>query len=149
MTTFTAASIIPAFQLFAADFNISITRASYLTSLQIAVLGYSPLFWKPISNRFGRRPIWLISTLGSLLFNIGCAKSNSYGAQVATRFFVSFFISPAIAISSAVVTETFFARERASKMGLWTVMVTLGFVSSNQSPRNSAKMIFFLEKHAL
>jgi len=42
------------------------------------------------------------------------------------RMLVSFFISPAIAISSAVVTETFFARERGQKMGIWTLMVTLG-----------------------
>ncbi|KAE8447004.1 hypothetical protein EG329_011138 [Mollisiaceae sp. DMI_Dod_QoI] len=39
---------------------------------------------------------------------------------------LAFFISPAIAISSAVVTETFFARERGQKMGIWTLMVTLG-----------------------
>lgn len=131
MTTFTAAAVIPAFETFSIDFGITITRASYLTSIQILILGFAPLFWKPISNRFGRRPIWLISTLGSMVCNIGCAKSDNYASQVVTRILVAFFISPAIAISSAVVIETFFARERAQKMGIWTLMVTLGFVSSH------------------
>ncbi|RDW69933.1 hypothetical protein BP5796_08330 [Coleophoma crateriformis] len=126
MTTFTAASIIPAFELIAVAYDTTITRASYLTSLQILVLGFAPLFWKPVSNRFGRRPIWLISTLCSMICNIGCAESHSYASQVVTRFLVAFFISPAIAISSAVVTETFFARQRGAKMGIWTLMVTLG-----------------------
>lgn len=128
MTTFTAASVIPVFEDFAIQFHISLTSASYLTSIQILILGVSPLFWKPISNRYGRRPIWLISTLCSMVCNIGNAKANSYGAQIVARLLDAFFISPAIAISSAVVIETFFARERAQKMGIWTLMVTLGFV---------------------
>lgn len=128
MTTFIAAGIIPAFQLLSADLGVSLVQASYLTSVQIMFLGVSPLLWKPLSNRFGRRPIWLISTFGAMICNIGCAESHSYGAQIITRILVTFFISPAIAISSAVVTETFFAKERGQKMGIWTLMVTLGYV---------------------
>lgn len=140
MTTFTAAGIIPAFELFSIDLGVSLTKASYLTSVQILILGFSPLFWKPISNRFGRRPIWLISTIGSLVCNIGCAESHSYASQMITRVLVAFFISPAIAISSAVVTETFFASERGQKMGIWTLMVTLGYVLPpiSTSPRENS-----------
>lgn len=126
MTTFTAAGIIPAFEILSVDLGITLVQTSYLTSIQILLLGLSPLFWKPLSNRYGRRPIWLISTIGSLVCNVGCAESHSYAAQLVSRALVSFFISPAIAISSAVVTEVFFARERGQKMGVWTLMVTLG-----------------------
>lgn len=126
MTTFIAAAIIPVYENIAEDFGVSMTQASYLTSLQIAILGWAPLFWKPLSNRYGRRPIWFISTLGSLLFNVGCALSNSYAAMATCRAFCSFFISPAIAIGSGVVTETYFKRQRAQFMGVWTLLVTLG-----------------------
>jgi MFS family permease len=126
MTTFTAASIIPAFEDLSIALDVSLTQASYLTAIQILILGVSPLLWKPISNTYGRRPIWLISTFGSMVCNIGCSESKSYATQVVTRILVAFFISPAIAISSAVVAETFFKRERGLKMGVWTVMVTLG-----------------------
>lgn len=126
MTTFTAAGIIPAFEILSVDLGITLVQTSYLTSIQILLLGLSPLFWKPLSNRYGRRPIWLISTIGSLVCNVGCAESHSYAAQLVSRALVSFFISPAIAFSSAVVTEVFFARERGQKMGVWTLMVTLG-----------------------
>lgn len=119
MTTFIAASIIPVYENIGMDLGCSITKASYLTSLQIAVLGWAPLFWKPVSNRYGRRPVWLISTLGALLFNVGCALSHSYTSMAVCRAFTSFFISPAIAIGSGVVTETFFKRERGKYMGIW------------------------------
>ena len=126
MATFTAASIIPAYENIAEELHVDIQHASYLTSLQIAIIGGAPLFWRPLSTRFGRRPIFLISILGSLLFNVGCAKTKSYASMATCRAFVSFFICPASAIGSAVVVETFFKNERAKYMGIWTVMLTLG-----------------------
>lgn len=125
MTTFIAAAIIPAYADIAADLNVSLQRTSYLTSLQIAILGGAPLFWKPLSNRYGRRPIWLISTLLAGVCNVGCAVSHDYASMAACRALVAFFISPAY-IGSAVVTETFFKSERGGKMGIWTLLVTLG-----------------------
>jgi len=130
MTTFIAAAIIPVYENISEDLGVSITQASYLTSLQIAVLGWAPLFWKPMANRFGRRPVWLISTVGALLFNVGCALSTSYSAMGVCRAFTSFFISPALAIGSGVVTETYFKRQRAQFMGVWTLLVTLGSLNS-------------------
>lgn len=125
MSTFTA-SIIPAYEEISIDLGVSIQRASYLTSLQIAVLGGAPLFWKPLSQRYGRRPIFLLSLILSLVCNIGCAKSPTYGSLAACRALTAFFISPAAAIGSAVVAETFFKKERGRYMGIWTLMVTLG-----------------------
>ena len=101
-------------------------RASYLTSLQIAILGGAPLFWKPLSNRFGRRPIFLLSLICSLVCNVGCAKSPDYASTAACRALTAFFISPASAIGSAVVTETFFKKDRARYMGVWTLLLTVG-----------------------
>ncbi|KAJ1713953.1 hypothetical protein G4B11_010183 [Aspergillus flavus] len=126
MGTFTAAAIIPAYEAISEDLGVTLQRVSYLTSLQIAILGGAPLFWKPLSHRFGRRPIFLLSLILSCVCNIGCAKSPDYASMAACRALVSFFLCPAMAIGSAVVTETFFRRERARYMGIWTVMVTLG-----------------------
>lgn len=126
MGTFTAAAIIPAYEEISVHLGVSLQRTSYLTSLQIAILGGAPLFWKPLSCRVGRRPIFLLSLLLSCVCNVGCAKSPDYASMAACRALVAFFISPAMAIGSAVVAETFFQHERARYMGIWTVMVTLG-----------------------
>ncbi|KAJ5761046.1 Major facilitator superfamily domain general substrate transporter [Penicillium odoratum] len=126
MGTFTAAAIIPAYSDIAAELGIPVQTASYLTSLQIAILGGAPFFWKPLSNRYGRRPIFLLSLISSLVCNIGCAKSTTYASLAACRALVAFFISPAAAIGSAVVMETTFKKDRARYMGIWTLMVTLG-----------------------
>lgn len=130
MSTFTAAAIIPAYEDIAKEFSTTVPRASYLTSLQIAILGGAPLFWRPLSNRYGRRPIFLLSLICSLAGNIGCAKSPDYASMAACRAITAFFISPAAAIGSAVVAETFFKRDRAKWMGVWTLMITLGVPTS-------------------
>lgn len=126
MSTFMAASIIPAYEDIANDLGVSIQKTSYLTSLQIAIIGGAPLFWRPLSTRFGRRPIFIISLIGALCFNCGCAKTHTYAAMATCRAFAAFFICPASAIGSAVVVETFFKKDRGRYMGIWTLMVTLG-----------------------
>ncbi|THY80523.1 putative MFS multidrug transporter [Aureobasidium pullulans] len=126
LATMNAAAIMPAFAIIAKDLDIPIPKAAYLTSVQIAVLGVAPLFWRPLSDRYGRRPIWLISSICSMIGNIGCAYAPNFGSMMACRALVSFFISPAAAIGSGVVTETFFKNERARYMGIWTLFVTCG-----------------------
>jgi hypothetical protein len=42
------------------------------------------------------------------------------------RAFTSFFISPPGGTGSGVVTETFFKKERATYVGIWTLLCTLG-----------------------
>ncbi|KAH1592197.1 hypothetical protein KXX69_007156 [Aspergillus fumigatus] len=126
MGTFAASGIIPGYSIIAEDFGVSTNKASYLTSLQIAILGGAPLFWKPLSQRYGRRPIFLLSLMCSCVCNIGCAKSTNYASVAACRALQAFFISPASAIGSAIVMETTFKKDRAKYMGIWTLMVTVG-----------------------
>ncbi|KAK2593031.1 hypothetical protein QQS21_009285 [Conoideocrella luteorostrata] len=126
MALFTAAAIQCAFVDIAQDLNVTVQRASYLTSLFIAIIGAAPLFWRPLSHTYGRRPVFMVSLLCSLLGNAGCAVSPSYGTMGLCRALTAFFISPACSIGSAVVSESFFQSERGRYIGVWTMMVTLG-----------------------
>jgi MFS family permease len=126
MATFTAAAIQSSFVDIAMDLGVSVAQASYLTSLVIAVLGVAPLFWGPLSARFGRRPIFLVSLIGSLVANVGCAKSPTYSTMALCRAIAAFFISPAAAIGGGVVQEMYFKQERGRYVGVWTMFLTLG-----------------------
>ena len=126
MSTFMASGIIPAYETIAEDLGVTLHQTTYLTSIQIAVIGVAPLFWRPLSTRYGRRPIFIISLIGSLCFNIGCAKTTTYASMAACRALVSFFIAPPAAVGTAVVVETFFKHERAKMMGVWTLLLTVG-----------------------
>lgn len=118
MATFSAAAIVPAFQLIANDLHTSLQTVSYLTTVQIVFLAFGPLVWKPFAHTYGRRPLFLLSLIGSLVSNVGCAKSTSYGTMCFCRALGGFFMSPAAAIGSAVVTEVFFQKEQGSVHGI-------------------------------
>ncbi|OAA71647.1 MFS transporter [Cordyceps fumosorosea ARSEF 2679] len=124
--SFTASSVIPAFGDIAKRLGVTIQAASYMTSLQIAVLGGAPFLWNPLARRYGRLPIFVSSLLGSVACNIGSARSTTYGELAACRALGAFFISPAAALGSGTVQEMFFAGERAQYMGVWTLMFTFG-----------------------
>lgn len=95
MATFTAASIQSAFEDISLDLKVSVVRTSYLTSLVIAILGVAPLFWRPLADRFGMRPIFLLPLVGSLIGNVDCACSPIYATMGLCRAIAGFFISPA------------------------------------------------------
>ncbi|KAJ4145833.1 hypothetical protein LMH87_004665 [Akanthomyces muscarius] len=124
--SFTASSVIPAFKDISERLGVSIQAASYMTSLQIAVLGVAPLLWHPLAKRYGRLPIYVLCLLGSIASNVGSARSGTYGALAACRALGAFFISPAAALGGGTVQEMFFAQERARYIGVWTLMFTIG-----------------------
>lgn len=126
MGMFVAAAISCAFVEIAEDLNVSVQRASYLLSLFIAILGAGPLIWKPLSQTWGRRPIFLLSLVCSIVGNVGCATSPTFATMALCRAITSFFICPPVSLGSAVVHELFFTKHRAQCMGVWATMVTLG-----------------------
>lgn len=92
-------------------------RLLLLTPLiQLAMLGLGPLVFVPLSSTFGRRPVWILTILCAMLLNIGVSFIQSYGGHIALRILIPFFLSPPIALGGAVVAETFFAPQRATKL---------------------------------
>ncbi|GLA62965.1 hypothetical protein AtubIFM54640_004102 [Aspergillus tubingensis] len=124
--TFMAAGIILAYDIMAERYNVTVPQASYLTSVQILLLGICPLFWRPITSTYGRYHVFLFSVLGSMVCNIGGARCTTYGTQMVTRVLTAVLISPPIGIGSGVITELCEPEKRAQKLGWWTLMLTLG-----------------------
>ncbi|KAK5678010.1 hypothetical protein LTS12_029431, partial [Elasticomyces elasticus] len=126
VSTFMAAGIVPAYDTMAETYGVTVTQASYLTSIQILVLGIFPFVWRPLASTYGRYHISLLSVGGSMIVNIGAAWCTSYGSQMATRIIVAILICPPIGIGSGIVTELCEFEERAQKLGWWTLMTTIG-----------------------
>ncbi|KAJ5657810.1 uncharacterized protein N7484_001459 [Penicillium longicatenatum] len=124
--TFMAAGIIPAYDTFAEQYDITVVDASYLTSFQILLLGLAPLIWCPITAVYGRYPVNIFSVFASMVCNIGGARCTTYGTQMATRVLTAFFICPPIGNGSGMITELSEPEKRAQKLGWWTLMTTIG-----------------------
>ncbi|KAF2448098.1 MFS general substrate transporter [Karstenula rhodostoma CBS 690.94] len=128
-----ASGIIPAYENIAEDLGVTLQQTTYLTSIRIAVIGGAPLFWRPLSTRYGRRPIFIISLIGSNA-STSAAQRPRHTRQWWPAAPSSPFSSPPPRLSappssskpssSTILPGT--KHERAKFMGVWTIMLTIG-----------------------
>ena len=107
----------------AAFLGISIVEASYTTTIFILAAGVAPLFFAPIANVYGRRPIYLTLTLVAIATNFGSGASQTWVQVVATRVLNGIGASAAPGIGAATVCDLYFLHERGFYMGIYTVLL--------------------------
>lgn len=92
--------------------DISITSASYNTTLAIVFAGIAPLVWSPLANVYGRRPIYLLVSIIGIIAGAGCAIATEWGPLLVARVFVGIGTSPGMGIGASVVSDLYFTHER-------------------------------------
>jgi MFS transporter, DHA1 family, tetracycline resistance protein len=106
----------------ASAFEIGLLMACY----SIMQFLFSP-FWGKMSDRYGRRPILLISILGGCLSYLGLAFSYSLWWMFLCRSFAGLFAAN-ISTAHACITDVTAKEDRAAGMGLIGAAFGLGFI---------------------
>jgi MFS family permease len=86
-------------------------EASYQTTTVIVVVGVSPLLWGPLANVYGRRPVYILSTLIGVLGTIGTGIAKTWATLIVARVFSGLGVGAAMAIGPATVNDVFFLHE--------------------------------------
>lgn len=108
------------------EFNITLQQASYLITLNLLFLGLGNLFWVPLSNKIGKRPVLVLCSLTFFLSSIWSAVARSYGSLLGARIIQGFGASACEALGPAVVADLYFLHERGTWVGFYTLMFTVG-----------------------
>jgi DHA1 family tetracycline resistance protein-like MFS transporter len=119
--------ILPLTPYLATKFNASAVEVAMLLSVYSLMQFICSPIWGRISDRIGRRPVLLVSLLGSSLSHLAFAFSNSYWLLFAARLFAGAFtanISTAMAYIADVTPE----KERSKSMGIIGAAFGMGFV---------------------
>jgi predicted MFS family arabinose efflux permease len=58
--------INPAYILLAADLKVTVTQASYLTTVYILFSGITPMFLVPFANVYGRKNLYMVLFMAPL-----------------------------------------------------------------------------------
>lgn len=101
----------PALVPLAKHFGISSTEASYQTTAVIVAVGISPLFWAPLANVYGRRPVYLASTFIGIIATFGTGLANTWATLLVGRIFSGVGVGAAMALGAATVNDMFFLHE--------------------------------------
>lgn len=117
IANFTSSSISSALPIYAATpiFGfppIGFSRVTYLVAVNLIMLGVSNLWWVPLANTFGRRPVILVSTLLLVFSSMWAGLAKSFNSLLAARVFMGMGGGSADAVSPDVVGEIFFVHQR-------------------------------------
>ncbi|KAF8589440.1 MFS general substrate transporter [Ramaria rubella] len=123
--TLNTAIINPAYGPMAEQLGISTITASYQTTVVIALNGIGPFIWIPLANVYGRRPVYLISTMIGFASALGSGFSTTFPNLLVARVFNGFFPA-ALSLGAGTVTDLFFVHQRGRAMGFFTVLLTSG-----------------------
>ncbi|KAM0788259.1 hypothetical protein ACM66B_001409 [Microbotryomycetes sp. NB124-2] len=96
--------------------------------LTLFLLGYvaGPFIGAPLSEAYGRRPVFMYGGFLFLVFTAGCAGAQSLNALLALRFFAGFFGSVPTTNSGAVCGDIWTARARGQAMAMFSVATFSG-----------------------
>ena len=119
---------MPSFPSIQEQFSISLAQVTWTVAIPALGLSVGPLFWSSLSDIYGRRIIFIVGTVISLVSTCGAAVATSYGGYMAARFFQGFGVSPAATVGMAVVGDLFFEHERGQKLGLWVLALDTGLL---------------------
>jgi DHA2 family multidrug resistance protein len=79
-----------------------------------------------LSNRFGRRNVLLIGTLGFTIASVLCGLADSLEALVFYRILQGAFGAPLVPVSQAIILDTFPRSQHSLATALWGVGVVMG-----------------------
>ncbi|MDE0334259.1 MAG: multidrug effflux MFS transporter [Defluviicoccus sp.] len=108
-------STLPSMPLAAADLRVSDGAIQFSLSIFMAGIAAGQLFYGPVSDRFGRRPVLLVAFVVFAVSAAGCALSESIESFVALRFVQGLAGCAASVLGRAIVRDLF-DREQAAKM---------------------------------
>ena len=100
--------------------------ASFVVSVFILGYFFGPLFLAPLSELYGRLPVYLTCNVLFTIFNIACAVSNSLSSLVVFRFLAGTFGGCPITIGAGSFGDMIAQEHRGKIIAIWALGPLLG-----------------------
>lgn len=115
---------LPSLARIADDFEVSYSLVNLSLGGYLALSAALQLIMGPLSDRFGRRPILLVSMLLFTLASIGCVMAQSIWVFLGFRMLQGMVVAGQV-IARASIRDMYSTREAASKLGYVTMAMAL------------------------
>ncbi|CAP85780.1 Pc20g04510 [Penicillium rubens Wisconsin 54-1255] len=128
-----------AFMLGAATLSPAVTYASVMAelgastsylnigaALALLMLGLGNLVFNPLALRFGRRPVYLFSTLISAAAQVVAARAQTKATFIGSRILLGFGAAPFEQLPALTVDDQFFIHQRGLGLSIYTLALTTG-----------------------
>ncbi|KAG5773278.1 hypothetical protein H9Q73_012177 [Fusarium xylarioides] len=127
LTPFASSMIAPAIQPIMDEMHETNPNiGSFMVSIYLLGYAFGPLFLAPLSEIYGRLPIYRICIVTFLLTNIACALSINMPMLIIFRLLTGLAGACPLTIGPASVADCFSQQERGRAMAIWNMPVLLG-----------------------
>jgi MFS family permease len=121
----------PGINFIAADLGITSSVVSTLAiTLYVLGLGIGPMVISPLSEVYGRLPVYHVTNLFFILFMVGNALVKDTAGFIILRFLAGFVGGTPLAIGGGTIADVTTPANRSAALGLFSLGPLLGPVSS-------------------
>ncbi|KAI1178394.1 major facilitator superfamily domain-containing protein [Nemania sp. FL0916] len=100
--------------------------ASFVVSVYVLGFAAGPLVLAPLSELYGRLPIYHISNVGFIAFTVACALAPSLGSLIAFRLLAGIFGSCPITVGAGSINDLVPQEKRATAIAFFAIGPLLG-----------------------
>jgi DHA1 family bicyclomycin/chloramphenicol resistance-like MFS transporter len=115
----------PSLPYLTGHFNTSPELIKLTISLNLIIYGFAQLIFGPVSDRFGRRPVFLGSLVMFVLTSIACGLALNINQLIAARILQGFFAAAEAVICLAVFKDLFTENEQVKGFAIYGMAIAL------------------------
>ncbi|KAL8724530.1 MAG: hypothetical protein Q9166_007907 [cf. Caloplaca sp. 2 TL-2023] len=109
------------------EFNSdNVELASFVVSVYILGFAFGPLVIAPMSEEYGRLPVYHVCNIVFIIFTIACAVSSNLNMLIAWRFFEGLFGSAPLTIGGGTIADIIVQEKRGGIMAVWAMGPLMG-----------------------
>ena len=122
--------LLPALPVIKQTFEVSTEVAQLTLSLSMLSIALGTLFYGPLSDKYGRKPVMLLGLSITLIGSIFCFLANTIELLILGRFIQAFGAAVGLVLARAIVRDVYGAQEAARVIAtLVMVMVVVPMFS--------------------
>ena len=100
--------------------------ASFVVSVYVLGYAFGPLIIAPVSELYGRMPVYHTCNVLFIVFTVACAVSSNLNMLIAWRFFQGIFGSCPLTIGGGTISDMIIQEKRGGVMAIWALGPLLG-----------------------
>ena len=122
--------LLPALPVIKETFEVSTEVAQLTLSLSMLAIALGTLFYGPLSDKYGRKPVMLLGLSITLVGSVFCFVANTIELLIVGRFIQAFGAAVGLVLARAIVRDVYGAQEAARVIAtLVMVMVVAPMLS--------------------
>jgi len=122
--------LLPALPIIKDSFSVSNDVAQLTLSLSMLAIAVGTLFYGPLSDKYGRKPVMMLGLFITIVGSILCYLADSIVFLIISRFIQAFGGAVGLVLARAIVRDVYGAQEAARVIAtLVMVMVVVPMLS--------------------